>query len=130
MWGVSTHPTKLEICSASDDKTVRIWSIQERRMLRSRTFDKLIRTCEYSQKGDMIAVGTKDGQFMILNEGDLSTIVTVNHRNQEVSDIKFSPDDRYLAVGTHDNFVDIYNVPAGKRKILFRKSIGSIPFFL
>ena len=28
---------------------------------------------------------------MILNEGDLSTIVQVEHRNQEVSDIKFSP---------------------------------------
>jgi hypothetical protein len=28
---------------------------------------------------------------MILNEADLEDIVTVTHRNQEVSDIKFSP---------------------------------------
>ncbi len=28
---------------------------------------------------------------MILNEPDLKVIVTVEHRNQEVSDIKFSP---------------------------------------
>ncbi|CAF0987237.1 unnamed protein product [Adineta ricciae] len=115
MWALSTHPSKLEICTASDDKTVRIWSLQDRRMLRFKTFNKLIRTCEYSQNGKTIAVGTKDGQFMILNEGDLSTIVQVEHRNQEVSDIKFSPDDRYLAVGTHDNFVDIYNVETQKR---------------
>jgi hypothetical protein len=30
-------------------------------MLRCQTFEKLLRTCEYSQKGDTIAVGSKDG---------------------------------------------------------------------
>jgi len=119
MWGVSTHPKKNEICTVSDDKTVRIWSLQDRRMLRFKQFKKLLRTCEYSQSGKQIAVGTKDGQFMILNEADLNEIVAVQHRNQEVSDIKFSPDDRHLAVGTHDNFVDIYNVETQKRKFLF-----------
>jgi WD40 repeat protein len=119
MWGLSTHPKKQEICTVSDDKTVRIWSLEEWRMLRFKQCEKLLRTCEYSQSGKIIAVGTKDGKFMILNEADLSTIVTVDHRNQEVSDIKFSPDDRYLAVGTHDNFVDIYNVETRNRKFLF-----------
>ena len=28
---------------------------------------------------------------MILNEANLNVILTVEHRNQEVSDIKFSP---------------------------------------
>jgi WD40 repeat protein len=77
----------------------------------------------------MIAVGTKDGQFMILKEADLSTIETVQHRNQEVSDVKFSPDDRHLAVGTHDNFVDIYSVETKKRKLLVRKRIENTRFF-
>lgn len=119
MWGLTTHPQKYEICTASDDKTVRIWSLTERRMLRFASFAKLLRTCEYSPNGQTIAVGTKDGEFMILNESDLSVIVTVQHRNQEVSDIKFSPDGRYLAVGTHDNFVDIYNVETHKSICIF-----------
>ncbi|CAF1543885.1 unnamed protein product, partial [Adineta ricciae] len=115
MWGLSCHPKKYEICTVSDDKTARIWSLTERRMLRCKTFDKILRTCEYSQKGDTIAVGTKDGKFIILNEADLSEVVTVDHRNQEVSDIKFSPKGGLVAVGTHDNFVDIYNVETRKR---------------
>ena len=61
MWGLSTHPSKYEICTVSDDKTVRIWSLQDRRMLRFARFKKLLRTCEYSQNGKTVAVGTKDG---------------------------------------------------------------------
>jgi WD40 repeat protein len=61
MWGLCTNPKKYEICTASDDKTVRVWSLKERRMLRCQKFDKLLRTCEYSQSGKIIAVGTKDG---------------------------------------------------------------------
>ncbi|CAF1944366.1 unnamed protein product [Rotaria magnacalcarata] len=115
MWGLSTNPKKYELCTVSDDKTVRVWSLEDRRMIRFKSFQDLLRTCEYSQNGKYIAVGTKTGHFMILNEADLTVVVTVEHRNQEVSDIKFSPDDRHLAVGTHDNFVDIYNVETQKR---------------
>lgn len=61
LWGLSTHPKKYEICTVSDDKTIRIWSLQERRMLRFQTFKDLLRTCEYSQSGGLIAVGTKNG---------------------------------------------------------------------
>jgi microtubule-associated protein-like 6 len=61
MWGLSTHPKKLEICTVSDDKTVRIWSLQDRKMIRFQIFKKLLRTCEYSRNGNTIAVGTKDG---------------------------------------------------------------------
>lgn len=118
MWGLSTHPTKYEICTVSDDKTVRIWSLEERRMIRFKQFNKLLRTCEYSQNAEYIAVGTKDGSFLILKEHDLTELVQVDHRHQEVSDIKFSPDDRYLAVGTHDNFVDIYSTETRKRNVL------------
>lgn len=116
MWGLSTHPKKYEICTASDDKTVRIWSLVERRMLRFRTFKKLLRTCQYSNDGTLIGVGTKDGEFYVLNEANLSDVVGLQHRNQEVSDIKFSPNDQYITVGTHDNFVDIYNRETWKSK--------------
>lgn len=61
MWGLSTHPNKEEICTVSDDKTVRIWSLSEGRMLRFKRMEKLLRACEYSNDGRLIAVGTKDG---------------------------------------------------------------------
>jgi WD40 repeat protein len=108
MWGLAVNPRRNEICTVSDDKTVRIWSLEERRMIRFRTFDSLLRTCQYSQTGETIAIGTKDGssedfvafsihfdffkgKVIIVNETDLKDIYRIEHRNQEVSDIKFSP---------------------------------------
>lgn len=52
----------------------------------------------------------------MLNGEDLSevTMITDKKRTSEVSDIKFSPDGSHFAVGSHDNYIDIYDV--GKYK--------------
>ncbi|CAF1609867.1 unnamed protein product [Rotaria magnacalcarata] len=71
IWGLSTNPKKHEICTASDDKTVRVWSLKDLRMIRFQTFQKLLRTCEYSQDGKTIAVGTKDdGRYLAVGTHD------------------------------------------------------------
>ena len=64
----------------------------------------------------MVAVGFKDGSFKILETNTWSTRTAKKDRNEEISDIKFSPDGSKLAVGSHDNFVDIYTVPGFKKK--------------
>ncbi|CAF3456731.1 unnamed protein product [Rotaria socialis] len=71
IWGLSTNPKKHEICTASDDKTVRVWSLKDLRMIRFQTFQKLLRSCEYSQDGKTIAVGTKDdGRYLAVGTHD------------------------------------------------------------
>lgn len=118
LWGLCPHPSKLECCSASDDKTLRVWSIEANKysLLRGKVFNKAIRVCEYSPNGELITIGFKDGSVNVLKSDTLEVIETVSHRRQEISDIKFSPDNgKYMAVGSHENFIDIYNVDSRKR---------------
>jgi microtubule-associated protein-like 6 len=115
---LSCHPNRKEICTASDDKTLRIWSIEskQRSLIRGKVFDKLCRACQYSPNGDLIALGFKEGTVCVIKSDTLEEVATVNHRTQEISDLKFSPfTGKYLAVGSHENFIDIYNVESKKR---------------
>jgi len=60
---LSCHPSRLECCTASDDKTVRIWSLEpsKRFMINGKVFDKPLRSCAYSLDGNIIVVGFKEG---------------------------------------------------------------------
>ncbi|XP_013391678.1 echinoderm microtubule-associated protein-like 6 [Lingula anatina] len=117
LWGLATHPIKNYCATVSDDKTLRVWDItREHRMVNCKLMKKPGRCCCFSPDGKVIAVGLNDGSFVVVNSDTLEDIVAFHHRKEEISDIRFAPDPgKYLAVASHDNFVDIYNVLSSKR---------------
>jgi microtubule-associated protein-like 6 len=93
LWGLAVHPERMECCTVSDDKTLRIWNIENKKMslLKGLVLKNLGRACEYSPNGQMIAVGFKEGNVLILKADTFEEMENVSHRNQEISDLKFSP---------------------------------------
>ncbi|KAI2658968.1 Echinoderm microtubule-associated protein-like 6 [Labeo rohita] len=117
VWGLAAHPL-LPICATvSDDKTLRIWELSaNHRMVAVRKLKKGGRCCAFSPDGKALAVGLNDGSFLVVNADTLEDMVTFHHRKEIISDIRFSQDaGKYLAVASHDSFVDIYNVLTSKR---------------
>ena len=84
-----------------------------------------VRCCCYSPDGQWIAVGLgsggkakspvppkTEGKWIVLESEDLELkFAPPQVRHERCSDIKFSPDGRFIAVGNADNFIDIYTVP-------------------
>ncbi|XP_036071655.1 echinoderm microtubule-associated protein-like 6 isoform X3 [Oryzias melastigma] len=117
VWGLAAHPLLPVCATVSDDKTLRIWELSSNhRMVAVRKLKKGGRCCAFSPDGKALAVGLNDGSFLVVNADTLEDMVTFHHRRDLISDIRFSQDvGKYLAVASHDSFVDIYNVLTSKR---------------
>ncbi|KAI8515156.1 Echinoderm microtubule-associated protein-like 5 [Branchiostoma belcheri] len=118
VWGLDTHPKKHLCVTVSEDKTLRVWDLaaDQNQLTRGRKLRTGARTCAFSPDGELIAVGMIDGGFVMFHCGNLEAASPqFRHRKEKISDVKFSPDGKYIAVASHDNFVDVYNVYKMKR---------------
>uniref|UniRef100_A0A3P8RL66 EMAP like 5 n=1 Tax=Amphiprion percula TaxID=161767 RepID=A0A3P8RL66_AMPPE len=113
IWGLGTHPSRDVFLSAAEDGTVRLWDIPEKKMLNKVNLGHPACTISYSPEGDMVAIGMKNGEFIILLVASLKIWGKKRDRRSPIQDIRFSPSSRYLAVGSTECAVDFYDLTLG-----------------
>uniref|UniRef100_A0A3Q4GGM9 EMAP like 5 n=1 Tax=Neolamprologus brichardi TaxID=32507 RepID=A0A3Q4GGM9_NEOBR len=113
IWGLGTHPSRDVFLSAAEDGTVRLWDIPEKKMLNKVNLGHPAHTISYSPEGDMVAIGMKNGEFIILLVTSLKIWGKKRDRRSPIQDIRFSPNSRYLAVGSNECAVDFYDLTLG-----------------
>jgi microtubule-associated protein-like 6 len=127
LWGLATHPCLTQYCTVGDDKTLRLWGVLSRRMIACIPIDTMARACCYHPTKDIIVVGfggtvgrgkqKQDGLIRIYsfdnnyNENcNIKQLLELNVSKQWISDVKFSPDGNYLAIGSHDRTIYLFTV--------------------
>ncbi|KAK1333067.1 hypothetical protein QTO34_006601 [Cnephaeus nilssonii] len=71
------------------------------------------RCAAYSPDGEMVAIGMKNGEFVILLVNSLKVWGKKRDRKSAIQDIRISQDSRFLAVGSSEHTVDFYDLMQG-----------------
>ncbi|TMW58376.1 hypothetical protein Poli38472_009935 [Pythium oligandrum] len=152
--GLAMHPTKREFCTTGDDKTVRIWDMNARRVVRMALLDAPTRACAYSPDGSLLAIGqgapedaelppdrlahavkrlnhSKQGAFAVLSEATLAVKYEAKDSKKYIRNVRFSGDGLTLGVNSNDAFVFLYNTDdwASKGKCKARDTSAVLSHF-
>eukprot|EP00241_Pyramimonas_parkeae_P000789 CAMPEP_0114273362 /NCGR_PEP_ID=MMETSP0058-20121206/29060_1 /TAXON_ID=36894 /ORGANISM="Pyramimonas parkeae, CCMP726" /LENGTH=967 /DNA_ID=CAMNT_0001392819 /DNA_START=317 /DNA_END=3220 /DNA_ORIENTATION=+ len=139
---VACHPSKPHLLVSVDDKGhVFVWNANMRTLVRSCAARFACRACAVSEAAlgasamddtpsHHIAVGGAGGaggsgggtsrgaggRLVVLDEATLNPLYHDDWPTSAVSVLKYSPDNRLLAAGSHDTCVHIYGVRGGKKQ--------------
>ncbi|KAI1896973.1 hypothetical protein AGOR_G00100430 [Albula goreensis] len=113
IWGLAAHPSKDMFISASDDGTIRIWDLADKKLLNKVSLGHPAKCASYSPEGEMVSIGMQNGEFIVLMVSSLTVWGKKRDRSVTIQDIRFSPDGRLLAVGSVENTVDFYDLTLG-----------------
>eukprot|EP00735_Rhodelphis_limneticus_P013833 TRINITY_DN778_c0_g1::TRINITY_DN778_c0_g1_i1::g.18392::m.18392 TRINITY_DN778_c0_g1::TRINITY_DN778_c0_g1_i1::g.18392 ORF type:complete len:868 (+),score=361.39,sp/Q05BC3/EMAL1_MOUSE/34.07/6e-133,WD40/PF00400.27/0.14,WD40/PF00400.27/0.00013,WD40/PF00400.27/3.4,WD40/PF00400.27/1.3,WD40/PF00400.27/0.0074,WD40/PF00400.27/1.2e+03,WD40/PF00400.27/0.56,WD40/PF00400.27/0.00013,WD40/PF00400.27/0.003,WD40/PF00400.27/9.9e-06,HELP/PF03451.9/3.3e-16,HELP/PF03451.9/3.9e+03,Cytochrom_D1/PF02239.11/1.9e+02,Cytoc len=121
VWGLAPHPNGQSYLTAADDKDLREWSVAAHKVTRTVTLPEKTRCAHYSYDGKYVVVGHTNGAISVLDGSTLAVLSTRKDRKEEISDVKFEPQGYRIAVGSHDNFIDLYNVASGDAGLELKK---------
>mmetsp|Transcript_34365 Transcript_34365/g.76299 ORF Transcript_34365/g.76299 Transcript_34365/m.76299 type:complete len:1172 (-) Transcript_34365:306-3821(-) len=121
---IAFHPNKPNIfATVSDSGHIRLWDAALRQMTHCAPLGWVPRAVTFSNGPIMggpyhVAVGGLKGQLKILDEGaNLRPLHEARDSREGIADLKYSPNNRFLAVAEFDTNIDIYSVEKGYQRI-------------
>ncbi|XP_061619079.1 echinoderm microtubule-associated protein-like 3 isoform X2 [Phyllopteryx taeniolatus] len=129
MWGLATHPSIDNFLSCGHDRQVCLWETGEHTLNWSITLEEYGLCADFCPNGSVVSVGLSTGRWVALDLLSAEVVSESVDGNEQLSVMRYSPDGSCLAVGSHDNFIYIYNVTeSGRRYARFGKCNGHSSF--
>ncbi|XP_029087447.1 echinoderm microtubule-associated protein-like 6 [Monodon monoceros] len=66
LWALALHPKKPLAVTGSDDRSVRLWSLADHALIARCNMEEAVRSVAFSPDGSQLALGMKDGSFIVL----------------------------------------------------------------
>ncbi|KAK3262979.1 hypothetical protein CYMTET_28194, partial [Cymbomonas tetramitiformis] len=119
LYGLAVNPVRPErFATACESDRVFLFDAVRRHMLRTVSLGGIkARSVAFSPDGAHLAVGMRNGGLNVLEADTLQFLKWSKNFDSAVDDLKYSPDGRLLALGSHDTFIDVYSVDKDYKRI-------------
>ncbi|CAG9325772.1 unnamed protein product [Blepharisma stoltei] len=110
LWGVCSHPTRLEFATLGQECMLAVWDVPTRKQKTCKKLEGPGGALAYSPNAAVLLAGLENGKVVILDGNSLAVKDTKFDRTKCITDIKFSPNGNTVAVGAKDFLIFIYAV--------------------
>ena len=115
VYGVAWHPKKpYRFVTACEGHNIHLFNAKRRMLMAKVAVGEPAHSVAFSPNGAHLAVGTTLGTVKVLLSEDMAKVVAQQRTFAEaVDNLSYSPDGTKLAAGSHDNFIDVFDVTRG-----------------
>ncbi|KIJ65086.1 hypothetical protein HYDPIDRAFT_89257, partial [Hydnomerulius pinastri MD-312] len=117
IWSIAFVPNSEHVVSASEDRTIRVWSLAEcrgvGRVIKRGSSAEVVAV---SEDGNLLAIGGVDGKVEIWDTKSLQKVVEAKEGHSSwVTSLSFSSDSTRIASGSDDCSVSVWSTSTGER---------------
>lgn len=116
LWGLAVHPNLPQFVTGGRDRLLQLWDSLSHSVVWSKDIGEQIQSCAFSASGNMIAVGTVNGKWLIYDTLTREALAQHTDGQEPIQVIRFSPDGNLVAIGSRDNNVYMYQIGDGHKR--------------
>lgn len=110
LWGLCPHPSRPVFVTCGYDKNLFLWNSEDKSLIWNKVLADPLQSVCFHPNGNLLAVATQNNKWLILDSNTGEEFYSCEVGAEQHDCIKYSPDGKYLAVGSHDNFIYIFTV--------------------
>ncbi|MCC6785102.1 MAG: protein kinase [Planctomycetes bacterium] len=113
----------LQLLSGSWDKTVKLWDVLERRVVREWMHDEQVHALAIGQDGGTAVSGTRNGRLQWIDLADEAFVRRLDAHSSGVTALAISPDGQRLASAGMDLHIALWDWQTGERQQRITRSM-------
>ena len=118
LWALAIHPTQNQFITAGYDRIIHLWDTLSHSVVWSKDLGESVQSSIFSPDGSVLIFTTNSSRWIVIDATTRRLVSMHSDGNERIDCVKFSPDGRFLALGSRDNHIYVYQVSEEYRKYM------------